>query len=305
MISRVPNRVCLRLTGPDTATFLQGMMTNNMSGLVTHRALYAGFLNAPGRVLYEALIYPYPDHKPGSDNVSINDVLVECDARAADGLNSHLKKFLLRSKVSISVDERWQVLANFGASTSSSSVTSSFEDPRHEKLGTRILVDKSVLSGFKDLAPSDKYLEHRYQLGIGEGVDDYPVGVLLPQESNLDLLNGIDYRKGCYVGQELVIRTHHKGVVRKRIFPVLLESDTGGSETGLEFEPMSDIMPQGSSEARKQRSVGKLISAHGKYGLALVRLESVCDQGLIVNGRNGLIHARVQTPALPMQPNNE
>ena len=106
----------------------------------------------------------------------------------------------------------------------------------------------------------------------------------LPQESNIDFFGGIDFRKGCYLGQELTIRTHHTGVVRKRIIPVKLSNmaDTNQEQTDVSTQPPqnANISKAGSS---KGRSAGKYLSGIGNIGLALCRLEMVSDIQLTDN----------------------
>jgi folate-binding protein YgfZ len=108
-------------------------------------------------------------------------------------------------------------------------------------------------------ASANEYLLHRYTLGIPEGGNDFPPGILLPQESNLDLLNALNYQKGCYVGQELVIRVHHTGVVRKRVVPIRFEGEA----------VMGDVVD---GETKK---VGKVVSVYQNQGLALIKLDTL------------------------------
>jgi len=106
----------------------------------------------------------------------------------------------------------------------------------------------------------------------------------LPQESNVDFMGGIDYRKGCYVGQELTIRTHHTGVVRKRILPVMLYGKDDPMPQSLEYSPERDFgvegIPRETSIGRfekRGRSAGKFLTGVGNIGLGLCRLEIMTD----------------------------
>jgi mRNA-decapping enzyme subunit 2 len=129
------------------------------------------------------------------------------------------------------------------------------------------------------------YTLRRILHGIPEGQGEIIRETALPMESNMDIMNGIDFHKGCYVGQELTIRTHHTGVVRKRILPVQLyymsdpppEIDVPmySAETAL-------VLPSAGSNisgvsARKGRSAGKWLGGIGNVGLALCRLEMMTD----------------------------
>lgn len=132
----------------------------------------------------------------------------------------------------------------------------------------------------------DDYLAMRVARGFAEGQQELLSGASLPQESNIDLLGGIDFHKGCYLGQELTIRTHHTGVVRKRILPVALYQD---SESGASGNAVEDV-PSGSNlskvSTRKGRSTGKLLRSHGDHGLALCRLEMMTDIQLTADATN-------------------
>ena len=143
------------------------------------------------------------------------------------------------------------------------------------------------------LVSEDEYKLHRMLHGIAEGQSEIISGSALPQESNVDFFNGIDFRKGCYLGQELTIRTHHTGVVRKRILPVqlhkefapILPSTTGptyvadpGDRTTQRGDP--GLPPPGSNISKvssRGRSTGKWLGGVGNIGLALCRLEMMTD----------------------------
>lgn len=140
-----------------------------------------------------------------------------------------------------------------------------------------------VPSNFVEL-PSEHYTLRRVMTGIPEGSQDIFLGNSLPLESNFDYMQGVDFRKGCYLGQELTIRTYHRGVTRKRILPVQfydLESETVQNE--LVYNPMASLsLPPSQTEIIDQgtnKSVGKVGSGIKNLGLALVRLEKV-ESGL-------------------------
>jgi mRNA-decapping enzyme subunit 2 len=133
--------------------------------------------------------------------------------------------------------------------------------------------------------PLSTYTLRRILHGIPEGQGEIIRETALPMESNMDIMNGIDFHKGCYVGQELTIRTHHTGVVRKRILPVQLydmsdpppEADVPmhSAETALVLPPLGSNIS--GVNARKGRSAGKWLGGIGNVGLALCRLEMMTD----------------------------
>jgi len=119
---------------------------------------------------------------------------------------------------------------------------------------------------------------------VPEGQDELIRESALPQESNIDFMGGIDYRKGCYVGQELTIRTHHTGVVRKRVLPVMLYGLDESMPGSLEYLPEKDLgvegIPRETSIGRvdkRGRSAGKWLVGVGNIGLGLCRLEIMTD----------------------------
>ncbi|KAF8854663.1 folate-binding protein [Acephala macrosclerotiorum] len=130
----------------------------------------------------------------------------------------------------------------------------------------------------------DQYKIRRYLKGVPEGQDELLREHALPQESCIDFMGGIDYRKGCYVGQELTIRTHHTGVVRKRILPIMIYGAEEKEPTSLEYDSEKDYgverIPKETSIGRfekRGRSAGKFLAGVGNVGLGLCRLEMMTD----------------------------
>ncbi|KAG4429014.1 hypothetical protein IFR05_015510 [Cadophora sp. M221] len=143
-----------------------------------------------------------------------------------------------------------------------------------------------------DESSEDVYRVRRYLKGVPEGQDELVREQALPQESNVDFMGGIDYKKGCYVGQELTIRTHHRGVVRKRILPVMLYGMEDAEPMGLEYDVGRGLGVEGIPREtgigrfeRKGRSAGKFIAGVGNVGLGLCRLETMTD--VLVQGEAG------------------
>ncbi|KAI8074143.1 hypothetical protein BC940DRAFT_339019 [Gongronella butleri] len=158
----------------------------------------------------------------------------------------------------------------------------------------------SIVSSDYSELPASEYSIRRILHGVPEGIDDIWPEQALPLECNLDYMNGVDFRKGCYVGQELTIRTYHTGVVRKRVVPVQIYKDGDAVPQELQVDrsmdlslaPQSDIKP---ADGSSKRAVGKTGSSVHNVGLALMRLEQVqkCVQGeplpLKVNGTDMLV----------------
>ena len=221
--------------------------------------------------------------------------LIEIDANEAEALAKHLKRYKLRAKVAIRVvdEAELSVWATWGRE-SPSEVGSSIGsvDQRAPDMGRRVIV-----SGERDLGNAETQVEsgsydvRRMMMGVAEGQGEILKGSALPQESNIDYMGGIDFRKGCYVGQELTIRTHHTGVVRKRILPVQLYASGKDvqSQDILIYDEHTDIVlpPKGADIGRmdkKGRSAGKWLGGVGNVGLALCRLEIMTNTVLTGEG---------------------
>lgn len=129
------------------------------------------------------------------------------------------------------------------------------------------------------------YHVRRILHGVPEGQSEITPGVALPAETCIDYMRGIDFRKGCYVGQELTIRTHHRGVVRKRIVPVQLYP-LGTPPPGRLHYAHTMQAPAAPAELRvRGRAAGRWLGGVGDVGLALCRLESVAgDADVSVDG---------------------
>lgn len=325
--TRLTNRGLISLSGVDSTTFLQGLITQNM--LVTndpnrsprHTGSYTAFLNSQGRILNDAFIYPLP--KTDSEAASTDEPawLIEVDKNEVPILLKHLKKHKLRAKLKLRgledgertiwsawkdhAEPRWAAYnleADASSPFSPSSPIAGCIDTRAPGFGSRIvtpgaedlrthLPDESQVTGAE--VSLDSYIVRRMLHGVAEGQNEILRESALPMESNMDMSRGIDFRKGCYVGQELTIRTHHTGVVRKRIVPVQLYTDDQSTVASIDvpvYDPSTSI-PQPPREsnlskagARRGRSAGKFLNGIGNIGLALCRLEMMTDITLTGEG---------------------
>ena len=158
-------------------------------------------------------------------------------------------------------------------------------DKRAPGMGRRLILPegkKPEVDG--EETGEESYKIRRYLKGVPEGQDELIREAALPQESNIDYMGGIDYRKGCYVGQELTIRTHHTGVVRKRILPVMLYGKDDPIPQALDYLRDSNLGVEGIPREisigrfeKRGRSAGKFLVGVGNIGLGLCRLEIMTD----------------------------
>lgn len=297
----LPNRTLISLDGPDAADFLHNLIPAPVLPLGKESSCIAtAFLNAKGRVIHDVFL-----HKPAEENGQ--KWLVEVDTNSAPAVLKHLKKHKLRSNFKLEklTPEQATVFYLWPRSLVPEGIDglSVVRDPRPKmgKRGHLVTNDASTVlqqvlnvHEQKEEYHWEDYMIHRMLNGHAEGPIEILCNHALPQESNFDFYGGIDFHKGCYLGQELTIRTHHTGIVRKRILPVQLYSETDPiqSETRPEYNPAA-ALPQPPSEAniskcgargRSGRSTGKWLGGYGNIGLALCRLEIMTDLSLTAEG---------------------
>lgn len=304
------NRSLIRVNGQQVSDYLQGLITNDINHLSnkSNSCMYTMFLNTKGRILYDAIIYKFEDNET---------YYIECDDQALEPLQRHLQLYRVRRKISVDcVSYKYQVYslfntANLGQNTteddhmtldggilcSDLKMESSklhknlklFKDPRVRALGFRVITDvntdiKNEICDIVDVTqpkePHKCYKSLRYGLGIGEGLQDHPVGASFALECNCDYLHGVSFHKGCYIGQELTARIHHTGVVRKRLMPLF-------------FTKVPSMLPK-EEITHDKVSLGKFRGIQGNVGLALLRINEVLDLGEIPIGDGS---AKVRRPA--------
>ncbi|KAJ4362376.1 ccr4 associated factor [Neocucurbitaria cava] len=287
-IAALPHRRLVSLSGPDAAKFLQGLITNNVDPS-RYRPFYSAFLDARGRVLWDVFIWTWPELSAtiGKGHWAC---YIEVDQGEVEALKKHLKRHKLRSKIQIEdVDSEGEGGVNVWAAWGSTIETLSnedgvtgFSDPRAPDM-YRVLADTNctMTQGIEPVA-TEAYHIQRFKYGIPEGPKEITRESALPMECNIDLSQGIDFKKGCYVGQELTIRTKHTGVVRKRILPIqLYNTDASNAlpESGTDIKQLDE-----SGGIKKGRAAGKFIAGIGNVGLALCRLENMTSMKVSAEG---------------------
>ena len=185
------DRALLRLSGEDVRGFLQGLVTNDMNLLAPDRPLWAGLLTPQGKALFDFILWTDGE-----------DVLVDCEAEAAEDLVRRLTLYRLRRKIAISREGglavHWSRERNEGV-----------PDPRLLELGFRWLAPPEE--------PAEGWLAHRLSLGVTEGRAELGTDKTLWLECNAAELNGVSFTKGCYVGQENTARMNYRSKVNRRL----------------------------------------------------------------------------------------
>jgi folate-binding protein YgfZ len=301
-IASLPHRRLISLSGPEAAKFLHGLITNSVEP-TRLSPFYSAFLDARGRVLWDIFVWVWPELVAEHGHWAC---YVEVDAGEVESLKKHLKRHKLRSKVTIKdvptegLDgiRVWATWGGAHEKVREWSEIAGLEDPRAPGMFRYLAnADRDTIAEGTQPVDAQNYHVQRYLHGIPEGPEDIPRETALPMEANIDLNGGIDFKKGCYVGQELTIRTKHTGVVRKRILPVrfhsrggsAVESTTGTPSFNSSFTPQpplgTDIRALDEAGAvKKGRPVGKIIAAFGDVGLATCRLENMTSMRVSAEG---------------------
>jgi hypothetical protein len=261
------DRGIVEVAGPDAANFLQGLITNDVARAKDGHAVYAALLTPQGKIIYDFLVAPAP-----------NGFYLDCVRAHAADLAARLTKYRLRAKVTIADRSSEFVVLSLAAPTANA-VHAAFQDPRLAQLGFRAVVPaSSVVSGGDD----QDYQTRRLALGIPDSAIDIPPETLFPLDCNFEELHGVDFDKGCYVGQELTARMKHRATARRRMLPV--EADVALPPTGTPLK----VGPT---------DIGELRGAIAKRGMALVRLDRL---GSATEAAADNIIVRILRPAYPL-----
>ena len=262
--SALPDRALIRLAGPDWRSFLQGLITQDVQTLAQGESRYAALLTPQGRLLYDLFVIAEED-----------GALLDVPADGRDDLLGRLKMYRLRAKVEIALAEGRVVVLYGGSADESGSAGEGWRlDPRLPALGWR-----GVELGQPETATTggaEDYDLHRLALGVADLAKDALSDRAYALEANFDLLNAVDFRKGCFVGQETTSRMKRRSVVKSRLVPLRFE----GEPPVLGSEVLN-----GSLRAGEVRS--------GAYGmaLALLRLDRAVDASLsFEDGRPVRLH---------------
>ncbi|MGH6833652.1 MAG: YgfZ/GcvT domain-containing protein, partial [Methyloceanibacter sp.] len=247
--SLLASRAILRIGGADARKYLQGLITNDIGKAQGGHAIHAGLLTPQGKILFDFFAVPAGD-----------GFLIDVAHDKADELLKRLTFYRLRAQVEIAEEPSLVVAAAWGGTPGKPKGAILYADPRLPDLDFRLLAPKGTSAADFGCEPAleDDYHALRIRQGVPEGGRDYAFGETFPHEALFDQLNGVDFAKGCYVGQEVVSRMEHRGTARKRIVPVEGKALLPSSGSNVEV----DGVP-----------IGTLGSVSGASGLALIRLD--------------------------------
>ena len=263
------HRALIAITGEDRRTFLQGLVSADVEQASDRRALYGAYLTPQGKYLYDFFIAEHD-----------GALLLDVEAAGREDLIKRLSRFRLRSKVALAPKDDWQVYAIVGAPDRDAGSVEPWEgglsvsDPRLSAAGQRVWLPAPPDLPQSEFAVWDA---HRIALGLADGSRDMVPEKTILLEAGFDELHGVDWQKGCFMGQEVTARSKYRGQIKKRLLPVEIE--------GAAPEPGA-ILSVGGQEA------GEMRSHQGKMGLAVIRLDSL-GKGPLTAGETRL------TPKVP------
>ncbi|MGJ4912393.1 YgfZ/GcvT domain-containing protein [Bradyrhizobium sp. HKCCYLS2033] len=255
------DRGVVQVSGEDARKFLNGLFTTDVTKLTPGEARFGALLTPQGKIIVDFLVAQVPATDAGER------FLLDCPRALAQALTDKLNLYKLRAKVAVSnLSDQVGVIAVWDGAIGATPEPS-FADPRHESLGARVIAPQEALAEIAarlgaELVDSAAYEAHRIDYSVPRGGLDFMYGDAFPHETNMDRLHGVDVGKGCYVGQEVVSRMHHRGTTRTRAAKVLLD--------GPGPEPGTPILAG-------DKTVGTMGSAAAQKGMALLRIDRAAE----------------------------
>jgi len=264
-------RGIVTVAGDDRREFLQGLISNDIEQVGTDCAIWAALLTPQGKYLHDFFVF------------EIGETLyLDCEADRLMDLGKRLHRYKLRAQIELGISEEYTVFALIGDGapvlaglTAEPGATRQVDggvlyvDPRLAQVGVRAILPTAKAAqiiealGFTPAA-LDEYDSLRLALGLSDGSRDLIIEKSTLLESNFDELRGVDWNKGCYMGQELTARTKYRGLVRKRLMPVRIDG------------PLPE---HGTPVMAGSKEIGEMRSSFDGRGLALIRLERLDEAG--------------------------
>ena len=259
-VALLPDRGVVKVAGDDARGFLNGLVTNDIAKVAPGKPRFAALLTPQGKIIVDFIVAEAPGNDGGG-------FFLDCPRALASALVEKLNFYKLRAKVICEDLSNVLGVMAIWDGTAESEYGLSYPDPRLPVLGSRIMLPPHLaeeaaadLGGM--LAGADAYEAHRIALGVPRGGLDFIYGDTFSHEADMDQLNGVDFGKGCYIGQEVVSRVEHRASARSRVVPIVYD----------EFAPSSGLPVMAGD-----RQIGTLGSTAKGHGLALVRLDRIGD----------------------------
>jgi tRNA-modifying protein YgfZ len=257
----LPNRGVVRVAGDEARAFLDTLVTSSMDGVVQGNAIHTALLTPQGKIITDFCVTEAAAEDGGGFYCDVPLV-------SAAELAKRLTFYKLRAKVSVENLSELGVIVVWGGIADIAGFGLAFADPRLPALGYRLIAHRSqfdavIAEAGAVPATLEDYHAHRARHGIGEVAFDFALGDAFPHEINMDQLHGIDFKKGCYVGQEVVSRMQHRGTARTRL--IQLRYDEGF------------VASSGAPVMAGEKTLGVTGTAANGIGLAMIRLDRAAD----------------------------
>ncbi len=261
------DRRLIQIAGPDWRSFLQGLITQDVETLESGAVAYGALLTPQGRLLFDMFIWAEADR-----------AVLDVSAQEREALMARLSMYRLRSKVTITAPDG-AVFALFDGAQAGGPTARETDwraDPRLAALGWRAIGAAAPPTGDAEPTDLEAYHAHRVELGVPDLVRDGLSDKAYAVEADLDLLNGVDFAKGCFVGQETTSRMKRRGLVKTRLCALSFE--------GPAPPPGAEVLCQDDDAATALRA-GEVLSGCDGRALALMRLDRAVGRPLSVDGR--------------------
>jgi len=256
----LPDRGVVKVVGDPARDFLNGLFTADIGQVTPEHAVFAALLTPQGKIIVDCIVAQAEAGDGGG-------FFIDCPRALAKTLIDKLNFYKLRAKVLVEdLCEILGVLALWDG-TGTTEYGLGYADPRLPALGLRLMIPPHLASEAAadlgaDLVDPQHYEAHRIALGIPRGGLDFLYNDAFPHETDMDQLNGIDFAKGCYIGQEVVSRMEHRGTARNRIVSVTYQG----------FAPEAGL-----PVTMEEKTVGTMGSSAAGWGLAMLRLDRIAD----------------------------
>jgi len=254
----LPDRGVVKIAGDGVRNFLHGLVTADILKLTPGAARFTALLTPQGKIIADFIVVEAADGA---------GFFLDIPRVLGATLVEKLNLYKLRAKVVIEdLSENLGVLAAWDGS-GTTKLGLCYPDPRLPALGLRVMIAPQLAAAAAAdlgaaLVDADEYDAHRIALGVPRGGLDFSYGDAFPHETDMDQLGGVDFGKGCYVGQEVVSRIEHRGIARTRAVPVRYDGAAPQAGTAI---------------TAGTHQVGTMGSASGGRGVALLRLDRIAD----------------------------
>lgn len=254
--AHLADRGVVRVSGEDAKTFLDGLLTCDIDRITPEASRFGALLTPQGKILFDFIVFQAPAEIGGGYYLDVLKV-------HATELAKRLTFYKLRAKVAIeNLSESLAIVAGWDTAPLDGEAGLVAEDPRLPALGWRAIVAAAEVAEFAD-TPAETYHARRIAMGVPEGGRDFLFGEAFPHEALMDQLHGVDFDKGCYVGQEVVSRMQHRGTARTRMIPATYEGGFA-AETGVEVTAGEKIL-------------GKTGTGADGKGLVMIRIDRAAE----------------------------